>query len=215
MGLDFGAGHSHDAPPPPDNGAAGIGADSTDLTCQVCGVPLYYAGKGRKPKFCDEHKSSRSAGTGARSGSGTVPERELNQALANLDSAYEAMLMPLYMASGDAAELWQIKREKLNASNRTFLSNNRKLVKALNSTGEKTGTVGFVVSHVFAVVPVALIVYRDFTVARNEMAAHRMGSADRQPTSDPIDLGHEFIDVPAWDIGGDPVMPDFGFGAAG
>lgn len=215
MGLDFGHGHSHDTPPPPPPPGGGIGADSTDFTCEVCGVPLSYSGRGRKPKFCDEHKSSRpsSGGTGARSGSGTVPERELNQALANLDSAYEAMLMPLYMASGDAAELWQIKREKLNASNRTFLSNNRKLVKALNSTGEKTGTVGFVVSHVFAVVPVALLVYRDFTVARSEMAAHRMGSADNPPapSSEPFDLGVDFIDVP-WT---ETTTPDFGFGAAG
>jgi hypothetical protein len=30
--------------------------DAPDLACEVCGVPLVYAGRGRKPKYCEDHK---------------------------------------------------------------------------------------------------------------------------------------------------------------
>jgi hypothetical protein len=43
-----------------------------ELTCAVCGKPLTYAGRGRKPKFCDDHRT----GNGARkAGMGTAPAR--------------------------------------------------------------------------------------------------------------------------------------------
>lgn len=31
------------------------------LTCETCGMPLHYGGRGRKPRFCDEHKPNRKA----------------------------------------------------------------------------------------------------------------------------------------------------------
>lgn len=34
-------------------------------TCQVCGIALTYAGRGRHPKFCDEHKPTGSKRTTA------------------------------------------------------------------------------------------------------------------------------------------------------
>lgn len=47
--------------PPPSSGG--------ELACEVCGVPLHYGGRGRKPKRCDDHKT-RTRATGA-SGDGT------------------------------------------------------------------------------------------------------------------------------------------------
>jgi hypothetical protein len=34
-----------------------------DFTCQVCGKGLEYSGRGRHPKFCDEHRGSKSTGS--------------------------------------------------------------------------------------------------------------------------------------------------------
>lgn len=44
------------------------GADG--LTCETCGLPLTYGGRGRKPRFCAEHKPNRSTvnTTGKRRG---------------------------------------------------------------------------------------------------------------------------------------------------
>lgn len=30
--------------------------DAPDYACKVCGLPLTYAGRGRKPEYCDEHR---------------------------------------------------------------------------------------------------------------------------------------------------------------
>lgn len=39
-----------------------------EYSCEVCGTELHYGGRGRKPRFCDEHKrSNRSASSGGRS----------------------------------------------------------------------------------------------------------------------------------------------------
>lgn len=49
----------------------------SDLSCVVCGVALDYSGRGRKPKFCDEHKRSASVnGKTGRSNSGQYAQIE-------------------------------------------------------------------------------------------------------------------------------------------
>ncbi len=55
---------------PPDIKAYTIGTDkeSTGFTCQACGVPIHYGGRGRHPKFCDEHKPKKAASSGRTSG---------------------------------------------------------------------------------------------------------------------------------------------------
>ena len=35
-----------------------------ELHCEVCGIPLSYSGRGRKPKFCDEHKKKAGSSSG-------------------------------------------------------------------------------------------------------------------------------------------------------
>jgi hypothetical protein len=51
------------------------------LACEVCGVPLVYAGRGRKPKFCDAHRKSPA---GKKMSSGTKNESLARQAAAAL-----------------------------------------------------------------------------------------------------------------------------------
>lgn len=38
-------------------------ADS-DITCKVCGIEIPYAGRGRKPSYCSDHKPSKNASSG-------------------------------------------------------------------------------------------------------------------------------------------------------
>jgi hypothetical protein len=35
--------------------------ETSELACEVCGEPLTYSGRGRKPKFCEVHKRSKSS----------------------------------------------------------------------------------------------------------------------------------------------------------
>jgi hypothetical protein len=52
--------------------------------CERCGVALHYAGKGRHPRFCDEHKPGAGSGDGGhtRKGRRKATENEWNSFLA-------------------------------------------------------------------------------------------------------------------------------------
>lgn len=184
---------------------------SSDLVCQYpdCTVPLSYGGRGRRPVYCDDHKggkersSSRSdTSSNTRRKQGAVPERELEQACNNLNTLYQSLLMPLMLLSQDGAKVWSEQIDSLDKSNHTFLANNKKLVRQINSTGEKSGTVGFVTAHLFAVAPVVLICYADLTHRR--AARHAVPMPPPNPGRD----GAEFIDVPTVEYVAD-VDPDF------
>lgn len=41
-----------------------------EFSCEVCGVELTYGGRGRKPKFCDEHKRTNTTRRSSTSGMG-------------------------------------------------------------------------------------------------------------------------------------------------
>lgn len=72
------------ADPPPDHTGSPDAQPETDsLACQVCGKGLTYAGRGRKPKFCDEHRGNKS-GTGTTRKSSTGNERLAQQATESL-----------------------------------------------------------------------------------------------------------------------------------
>lgn len=192
--------------------------ESADLVCQYpeCTTPLSYGGRGRRPVYCADHKGGRAkessssrtdSSSHTRRKSGAVPERELEQACNNLNTLYQSLLMPLMLVSQDGAQVWSDQIDSLDKSNHTFLANNRKLVRQINSTGEKSGTVGFVMAHLFAVTPVVLVAYADVTHRRREARAYPM------PPSPGRD-GAEFIDVEPMDNANDSDAPVYDIDAA-
>jgi hypothetical protein len=40
--------------------------DAPELACEVCGTPLVYAGRGRKPRYCEDHRNRSGTNTGPR-----------------------------------------------------------------------------------------------------------------------------------------------------
>lgn len=67
----------------PDDAPESVAGDDT---CIVCGKPLSYSGRGRRPKYCDEHRPSRGgatkAATAGRSTKHDRMKRELTGTLA-------------------------------------------------------------------------------------------------------------------------------------
>lgn len=63
-------------------------ADPNVLECVVCGKPLTYAGRGAKPKYCDDHKTRRSStptpGGSSRTSKDERIRKELTSTLAML-----------------------------------------------------------------------------------------------------------------------------------
>lgn len=145
---------------------------SSDLTCEVCGTPLTYAGRGRKPKFCDEHKksgSSSSSGTNTRSRNNYV-----DAACASLSAGYGALLLPLMMISPNAAAELRDQIPALETRNRLFLEMDPALAKKIAQSAGKTGGLALVLSHAMAFGPVARIIVEE----RRERAVARQQAAD-------------------------------------
>ena len=205
MSLDFGNGPGG-PPPPPDD------APDAPLTCEVCGTPLHYAGRGRKPRFCDEHKSSSSKSSGSTGTSrprGSVSDKELAQACENLAAVYDIACMPLAILSPNAANLWIQNASKLNQQNRQTLANNKELVRKINSAGQRGGSFAFILTHVIAVAPVVAVLASD---ARGAAARARAARAEEEAAyGGPYEGQHA-----AYDQGpeaGTPFDPDAAFRA--
>lgn len=60
-----------------------------DLSCVTCGVELFYAGRGRKPKYCDNCKPKQSTRTAGNTSRGMV---RIEQALTANIAAIGAMI---------------------------------------------------------------------------------------------------------------------------
>jgi len=55
-----------------------------EYACEVCGKPLEYSGRGRKPKYCEDHK-------GGRSKAGSTPRKSTAKADATAKQAAAAL----------------------------------------------------------------------------------------------------------------------------
>lgn len=66
---DDGADESFVFPGSPQARGSSQTAGPREFTCEVCSVPIHYGGRGRHPRYCDDHKPGRS--TSMSSGTGT------------------------------------------------------------------------------------------------------------------------------------------------
>lgn len=157
---------------------------SDDPVCLECGTPLVYAGRGRKPKWCDEHKPKRTSGTHTRRGSGDVA-----QALAVLDGMYRGLTMGLMALSPSAAQMWNAKIDDLQRTNAVILEGDKALTRSICKMGQRGGKAAFIAAHATALAPVALTVRSDFAVR----AANKKAQREAQRTVD----GPELVDAAA------------------
>lgn len=127
---------------------------SDDLTCQVCGVGLTYGGRGRKPKFCDDHKKSSSSGSSTRS-SGARAGAEVEAAMAALDGLHTVMSMALMVIAPTAALEWQSQLPALNDRNRGILGADKELAKKIAKMASKGSSPMLFLSYGAAIAPVA------------------------------------------------------------
>lgn len=128
-------------------------ADDNRPHCETCGVVLHYSGRGRKPRFCDEHKpQSHKAGEGKTRRSGSTKADKEAQELATAylrglkkAAAYVSLVEPfdafVIMAASDSnAQLFQ-----------GVISSNDKLRSYLSATQGSGGIVAYVLSTVVTI----------------------------------------------------------------
>jgi len=157
-------------------------SDNGDLACEVCGKPLVYAGRGRKPRFCEDHRksgsSSGSAGMRARRSN-----RDVEAAMAALDAAHTGLTFGLMLVSPTAASMWEEGRPSLNARNQTILEGDPALAKRLANMAAKGGTGALIISHLVAVVPVLGVARQDMRLRRAERMAANASEEEYADTS--------------------------------
>jgi hypothetical protein len=121
------------------------------LACVVCGTPLTYAGRGKKPKYCADHKGGRGGVTTARTNSPTLGGSAPAQARAaasmlarmNLLLAMGLNSLGMNMTSG---QIVQANEEFENLA-REALAADPKLARKIIGVGGSSGKAGLTMAY--------------------------------------------------------------------
>lgn len=156
-------------PPTDDTTDAGPTTASDDLTCRVCGAPLSYSGRGRKPTLCDEHK--RAATTTPRSSSRGATTADVNAALAQMDMLYGVLATGLMMLSPEAAMTFNARVETAQAVNRQAFEADRSLAKRIGGVSQSAAPLMFYGANAFLIGPPLRIAYGEIIARRTSKKA--------------------------------------------
>lgn len=174
--------------------------DGSRFTCETCGEPLSYSGRGRYPRFCDEHKpgkgSSNSGGTRKGRGEGNIE--------ASMDQLYTMLgqgLVLIGSATGDKAlvgdgELIDDRSEVLAHEWAVLARNDPKVRKALASLSTGSAWGGVVITH--AMLAVAMMRNHQINGKPREPKQPKaprvapQGRQDRPGQSQPNRAGQDF-----------------------
>lgn len=121
--------------------------DAAPLRCEVCGVSLTYSGRGRRPKFCDEHRKTTTTSSGNRSTS-------LKALEASVADLYRGLGMGLSMVDAQSGFEVANAADKLAASWITLAETNPKVRKWLTKITTGSGTGAVIVAHATIAFPI-------------------------------------------------------------
>jgi hypothetical protein len=136
-----------------------------EYECQVCGTELFYSGKGRKPKFCEEHK--KSAPRQVRGSGNASLARQAAASLSQLNAMCGLMLFvpeipkvgknPLYLPQTGSA--WANADEGFTEAAYNALLTDPKLCRMILKGGAAGGKLALLMAYgmlAAAITPVAM-----------------------------------------------------------
>lgn len=147
--------------------------------CRVCGtdIEMLYAGKGRRPTTCEEHRKNSASRIGAARK--TSAKGDVASALAALDMVYNLISMGLLMAGAERALIaLNDSKPGLQEKNETYLAQDPKLAKALAGMGAKGGRYAFIGAQVATLGPVAILAYSEISQNNMEKRARKADTAE-------------------------------------
>lgn len=126
--------------------------------CIVCGTDVAHLYKRRMKEYrCEDHKKTKSAsnlGTGTKRSAG----KDVDGAVAALDSWYSMITMGLFMAGArKSSELLADSTDKLREQNQTYLAQSPALAKKIADMGKTSATYGFFSAQALTLGPVAIL----------------------------------------------------------
>lgn len=121
--------------------------DDAPFRCEVCGTSLIYAGRGRRPRFCAEHKT-KGAAASARTGTSM---RGLENSLADL---YRGLGFGLNFVDPLAGMEVANSADALAHSWIVLAESNPKVRKWLMKITTGSGVGGVVIAHAMVAIPI-------------------------------------------------------------
>lgn len=149
-----------------------IPQDTTPLpeyACEVCGEELHYGGRGRKPRFCDEHKKGGKSTREPRSAANSKLAAQAADVLAQYNDF--AVLGLMFVAPRTASEIAGRNDAFRDAATRA-LAGDAALCKSILNAGKYSAKMSLALAYgslVGGVLPVAIVVVREL---REERAAN-------------------------------------------
>jgi hypothetical protein len=150
--------------------------DDYEYSCEVCGKEIFYGGKGRHPKRCDEHKKGPARKAATRPGMGTGKNGTLaRQAAAALSQVNGLIGIALLLAPGklkmpETATALAIADEGFSEQAYLALLTDPKLCALILKGGMASGRAALLIAYGMlagAVVPVGIAEYRAYDADRS------------------------------------------------
>lgn len=130
-------------------------APGEDLSCETCGTPLQYGGRGRRPRFCNEHKPPRQSRTGTVRGSAA----DVNAALAQMDVLYSLAGGALMMFRPELASAFAARADLAQQVNKSAFESDRALAKRVAGNAAGMSPIMFIGAQIYVVGPLVRSVY--------------------------------------------------------
>lgn len=148
------------------------------LSCEVCGKTLTYAGRGRKPKFCDEHKKGSAKPSGGAKTRVTGNEKLAEQAVnalvqINNLTGFGARLIGMEATAGAIDFCQDGFREQAYAA----LVTDPALCRQILSAGEISGKFSLAIAYAMMGAMVAPVAAKEIQEKRAERAEKREAAA--------------------------------------
>lgn len=124
--------------------------DASPYRCAVCGIGLYYGGKGRPPTRCADHKKGSATASGGKRQAPNL--KALEDSLTQL---YMGLGFGITMVNSDDGMVVVNHAEKLAASWMPLAASNAKVRKFLQKLTTGTGAGAVVTAHAMVCVAIA------------------------------------------------------------
>jgi hypothetical protein len=132
-----------------------------EYSCEVCGKELFYSGRGRKPKYCDEHKKGNK---GAKRATGTNAQlaAQATEALVQINNlvCVGSMVIGYHETAGAISDREAVFREQVYSA----LLTDAALCRSILRAGTTSGKISLAIAYAMlaaSIVPVSIMEYKD------------------------------------------------------
>lgn len=158
---------------------ADVSAVNPEFVCQEpgCNVALTYGGRGRKPKYCDDHKRKSGASKAPATGSASAQGKQAAAVLVQLNGlvCMGLMVAPMPFRLPTTASAIAAANDEFERQAALALTSDPALAKLILKGGAASGKMALVIAYGMlagAVAPVAVLEYK----ANRESRADGTGS---------------------------------------